>query len=76
MTVAAKPMFGEGVIYDAPHEVLMEQKKFVTRGLTADTLRRYVPIIASEVKSQLDRLLEKRKPLNPPRQPSLTLIRR
>lgn len=26
------PVFGEGVVYDCPNEMLMQQKKFVSRG--------------------------------------------
>ncbi|KAI5296089.1 Lanosterol 14-alpha-demethylase [Ascosphaera acerosa] len=43
------PVFGRGVVYDCPNARLMEQKKFVKFGLTSESLRSYVSLIAGEV---------------------------
>ncbi|KZZ93504.1 lanosterol 14-alpha-demethylase [Ascosphaera apis ARSEF 7405] len=43
------PVFGRGVVYDCPNAKLMEQKKFVKFGLTSESLRSYVLLIAQEV---------------------------
>ncbi|MCJ1464703.1 Sterol 14-alpha demethylase [Pseudocyphellaria aurata] len=43
------PVFGTGVVYDCPNAKLMEQKKMVKFGLTAESLRSYVPLIVDEV---------------------------
>lgn len=43
------PVFGKGVVYDVPNEVLMEQKKFVKFGLSVDNFRAYVGMIEDEV---------------------------
>ncbi|PCH39766.1 cytochrome P450 [Wolfiporia cocos MD-104 SS10] len=48
------PVFGEGVIYDVPHEVFMEQKKFIKSGLSPEKFRAYVDLIAEEVDHYLD----------------------
>ena len=49
------PVFGEGVVFDVPNEVLMEQKKFVKCGLTIYHLRSYVGMIVDEVTNFLDK---------------------
>lgn len=43
------PVFGSDVVYDCPNAKLMEQKKFIKFGLTADSLRSYVPLITDEL---------------------------
>ncbi|OXV06368.1 hypothetical protein Egran_05865 [Elaphomyces granulatus] len=43
------PVFGKDVVYDCPNSKLMEQKKFVKFGLTAEALRSYVQLITQEV---------------------------
>ena len=43
------PVFGKGVVYDVPNEVLMEQKKFVKFGLNTENFRIYVGLIEKEV---------------------------
>ncbi|RPA71787.1 lanosterol 14 alpha demethylase [Ascobolus immersus RN42] len=43
------PVFGEGVVYDVPNHVLMEQKKFIKVGLTVEAFRSYVPLIVEQV---------------------------
>ncbi|KAI5116400.1 hypothetical protein M0805_005868 [Coniferiporia weirii] len=48
------PVFGKGVVYDVPNEVLMEQKKFVKFGLSTDNFRAYVGMIESEVTNFLN----------------------
>lgn len=43
------PVFGEGVVYDCPNSMLMEQKRFVKFGLTQETFEAYVGMIEDEV---------------------------
>ncbi|KAI8074083.1 lanosterol 14-alpha demethylase [Gongronella butleri] len=43
-----KFVFGEEVVYDAPHSVFMEQKKFIKAGLNSDCFRVHVPLIQQE----------------------------
>ncbi|KAI5838942.1 cytochrome P450 [Morchella snyderi] len=43
------PVFGDGVVYDVPNNVLMEQKRFMKFGLTAETFKSYVPLIVEQV---------------------------
>ena len=47
--------FGKDVVYDVPNSVLMEQKKFVKFGLSAENLRMYVDMIADETLKFLNR---------------------
>lgn len=42
------PVFGSGVVFDCPNAKLLQQKKFVKFGLTADALKHYVDLIALE----------------------------
>ncbi|RKP27255.1 lanosterol 14-alpha demethylase [Syncephalis pseudoplumigaleata] len=49
------PVFGEGVVYDVPNHMLMDQKRFAKGGLTADAFRLYVPIIVKEVEDYFAR---------------------
>nr|WAX55076.1 lanosterol 14 alpha-demethylase [Cryptococcus gattii] len=42
------PVFGKGVVYDCPNEMLMQQKKFIKSGLTTESLQSYPPMITSE----------------------------
>ncbi|KAJ3126079.1 Lanosterol 14-alpha-demethylase [Nowakowskiella sp. JEL0407] len=42
------PVFGEGVVYDCPNHVFMEQKKFIKDSLTTAAFKSYVPIIVKE----------------------------
>ncbi|RKP07181.1 cytochrome P450, partial [Thamnocephalis sphaerospora] len=49
------PVFGEGVVYDVPNHVLMDQKRFVKGGFTPDAFRSYVPIIIKEVEDYFAR---------------------
>jgi sterol 14-demethylase len=48
------PVFGEGVVYDVPNHVLMEQKRFVKFGLNTDNFRAYVDLIEEEVDNLLN----------------------
>ncbi|KAJ2490260.1 Lanosterol 14-alpha-demethylase [Coemansia sp. RSA 2050] len=50
-----KPVFGEGVVYDVPNAVLMEQKRMIKAGLTADSFRAYIPIFIQEVNQYVDK---------------------
>ncbi|KAH9031787.1 cytochrome P450 [Lactarius pseudohatsudake] len=47
------PVFGKDVVYDCPNEKLMEQKKFIKVGLSADNMRAYVGMIENEVSQYL-----------------------
>ncbi|KAL1304989.1 hypothetical protein AAFC00_003893 [Neodothiora populina] len=47
------PVFGPDVVYDCPNSKLMEQKKFIKFGLTSDSLRSYVQLIASETEAYM-----------------------
>ncbi|KAJ2229725.1 Lanosterol 14-alpha-demethylase [Coemansia sp. RSA 1722] len=50
-----KPVFGEGVVYDVPNSVLMEQKRMVKAGLSIENFRAYIPIIIDEVNQYVDK---------------------
>ncbi|KAJ1721005.1 Lanosterol 14-alpha-demethylase, partial [Coemansia biformis] len=50
-----KPAFGEGVVYDVPNAVLMEQKRMVKAGLSIENFRKYIPVIVQEVNQYLDK---------------------
>ncbi|KAI9028354.1 lanosterol 14-alpha demethylase [Phycomyces nitens] len=43
-----KRVFGFDVVYDAPHSVFMEQKRFIKAGLTLESFRAHVPLIVKE----------------------------
>ncbi|EDO18892.1 hypothetical protein Kpol_1023p61 [Vanderwaltozyma polyspora DSM 70294] len=43
------PVFGKGVIYDCDHDKLIEQKRFVKKALTIESLKKYVPLIQDEI---------------------------
>lgn len=44
------PVFGKGVVYDAPTpEVMMEQLRFVTAGMTTKNFEGFAPIFEDEV---------------------------
>ncbi|KAH7337524.1 cytochrome P450 [Rhizoctonia solani] len=49
------PVFGKGVVFDAPNHVFMEQKKFIKSGLTTENLRAYVNMISEETTAFLNR---------------------
>ncbi|RSH81549.1 Lanosterol 14-alpha-demethylase [Saitozyma podzolica] len=42
------PVFGKGVVYDCPNDMLMQQKKFIKHGLTTEALQSYAPLMYSE----------------------------
>eukprot|EP01091_Cochliopodium_minus_P014866 TRINITY_DN513_c0_g2_i1.p2 TRINITY_DN513_c0_g2~~TRINITY_DN513_c0_g2_i1.p2 ORF type:complete len:447 (+),score=134.74 TRINITY_DN513_c0_g2_i1:2843-4183(+) len=44
------PVFGKGVVYDAPVPVFQEQRKFVTGGLTRQRFKLYVPWMEEETR--------------------------
>ncbi|ORX62812.1 lanosterol 14-alpha demethylase [Hesseltinella vesiculosa] len=46
-----KFVFGPDVVYDAPHAVFMEQKKFIKAGLNSDCFREHVPMIVEETEN-------------------------
>ncbi|KAI9479871.1 Lanosterol 14-alpha-demethylase [Coemansia sp. RSA 989] len=50
-----KPVFGEGVVYDVPNSVLMEQKRMVKAGLSIENFRAYLPIFVQEVNQYVDK---------------------
>ncbi|KAI0058678.1 lanosterol 14-alpha-demethylase [Artomyces pyxidatus] len=49
------PVFGKDVAYDCPNEKLMEQKKFIKVGLSADNFRTYVGMVEDEVLDFMNR---------------------
>ncbi|KAI8058694.1 lanosterol 14-alpha demethylase [Gilbertella persicaria] len=44
-----KYVFGPEVVYDAPHSVFLEQKRFIKAGLNSECFRQHVPMIVEEV---------------------------
>ncbi|GAN01879.1 cytochrome P450 [Mucor ambiguus] len=44
-----KYVFGREVVYDAPHSVFLEQKRFIKAGLNTECFRQHVPMIVDEV---------------------------
>ncbi|KAI9501658.1 cytochrome P450 51A [Coemansia spiralis] len=50
-----KPVFGEGVVYDVPNSMLMEQKRMVKAGLSIENFRAYIPIFIKEVNQYVDK---------------------
>lgn len=54
-TPLTTPVFGEGVVYDVPNHVLMQQKKFVKYGMTTEAFISYVPLIVEEVMNYFDK---------------------
>ncbi|KAG0175445.1 Lanosterol 14-alpha-demethylase [Apophysomyces sp. BC1034] len=50
-----KFVFGPEVVYDAPHNVFMEQKRFVKAGLNSECFRQHVPMIVDEVTKFFER---------------------
>ncbi|KZV97494.1 cytochrome P450 [Exidia glandulosa HHB12029] len=49
------PVFGEGVVYDCPNHMLMEQKRFVKFGLSQENFEAYVGMIDEEVTNFLNK---------------------
>jgi sterol 14-demethylase len=49
------PVFGEGVAYDVPHHIFLEQKKMLKSGLSQAHFRRYVPLIEKETLEYFER---------------------
>ena len=49
------PVFGEGVVYDVPNSVLVEQKKMIKGGLTTEVFNSYVPLMVEEVEHYFKR---------------------
>lgn len=50
-----KYVFGNDIVFDAPHSVFMEQKRFIKGGLNIDTFRKDVPLILDECKMFWDK---------------------
>eukprot|EP01064_Diplonema_japonicum_P005930 TRINITY_DN13914_c5_g1_i1.p1 TRINITY_DN13914_c5_g1~~TRINITY_DN13914_c5_g1_i1.p1 ORF type:complete len:495 (+),score=74.45 TRINITY_DN13914_c5_g1_i1:62-1486(+) len=48
-----KPVFGAGVVYDAPHHKMREQLGFVADQLGQSSLKKFVPIIQNKVRQCL-----------------------
>ncbi|KAL7421753.1 Lanosterol 14-alpha-demethylase [Cryptotrichosporon argae] len=42
------PVFGKGVVYDCPNDMLMQQKKFIKHGLTTEALSNYAHLMTAE----------------------------
>ncbi|KAL1923258.1 uncharacterized protein VTP21DRAFT_9634 [Calcarisporiella thermophila] len=55
------PVFGEGVVYDVPNSVLLEQKRMVRSILTIENLKKYVPIFEEETKQYITKHWNKNK---------------
>ncbi|KAI8364766.1 cytochrome P450 [Radiomyces spectabilis] len=49
-----KHVFGRDIVFDAPHSVFMEQKRFIKAGLNIETFRRHVPKIVDETNRFFD----------------------
>ncbi|XP_065832818.1 lanosterol 14-alpha demethylase-like [Oscarella lobularis] len=49
------PVFGEGVCYDVPHAIFLEQKKMLKTGLTIAKFRKYVPVIEEETEMYFEK---------------------
>jgi len=48
------PVFGPGVVYDSPTEVMYEQLKFIRSSLALSQLKKSIPIIASEARKYFE----------------------
>ncbi|KAI8967248.1 lanosterol 14-alpha demethylase [Mycotypha africana] len=46
-----KYVFGPEVVYDAPHNLFLEQKRFIKAGLNSESFRKHVPMIVEEVEN-------------------------
>nr|UYX79040.1 lanosterol 14-alpha-demethylase [Trichosporon asahii]UYX79041.1 lanosterol 14-alpha-demethylase [Trichosporon asahii]UYX79042.1 lanosterol 14-alpha-demethylase [Trichosporon asahii]UYX79043.1 lanosterol 14-alpha-demethylase [Trichosporon asahii]UYX79044.1 lanosterol 14-alpha-demethylase [Trichosporon asahii] len=44
------PVFGKGVVYDCPNDMLMQQKKFIKHGLTTEALSSYAELMRGETR--------------------------
>lgn len=42
------PVFGKDIVYDAPHKIMTQQLKFVSKGLTGPNMEAHVPKIIKE----------------------------
>ncbi|KAF7723644.1 Lanosterol 14-alpha-demethylase [Apophysomyces ossiformis] len=51
-----KPVFGDDVVFDCPHSVFMEQKRFIKAGLNIENFRRQVPLIVEETEAYFSKL--------------------
>ncbi|WWD17499.1 hypothetical protein CI109_101940 [Kwoniella shandongensis] len=51
------PVFGKGVVYDCPNDMLMQQKKFIKTGLTTEALQSYPPMIRAECEDYFTKTL-------------------
>ncbi|EIW70869.1 hypothetical protein TREMEDRAFT_38441 [Tremella mesenterica DSM 1558] len=51
------PVFGKGVVYDCPNEMLMQQKKFIKNGLSTEALASYPPLINAECEHYFEKEL-------------------
>jgi len=45
------PVFGKGVVYDCPNDMLMQQKKFIKHGLTTEALQSYAELMPLETRT-------------------------
>jgi sterol 14-demethylase len=64
------PVFGKGVVYDCPNEMLMQQKKFIKHGLTTDALQSYASLMPVEIRNFFNEhmKLSETKPGSAPKQ--------
>eukprot|EP00761_Pharyngomonas_kirbyi_P012328 gb/GECH01012355.1/.p1 GENE.gb/GECH01012355.1/~~gb/GECH01012355.1/.p1 ORF type:complete len:507 (+),score=122.90 gb/GECH01012355.1/:1-1521(+) len=49
------PVFGKGVVYDAPSHIMLQQLKFVTSGLSAKRYPHFIDIFEKEAKNYFSR---------------------
>lgn len=54
-----KYVFGRDIVFDAPHSVFMEQKRFIKGGLNIETFRKDVPLILEECDMFFDKFEKK-----------------
>ncbi|KAL0488986.1 sterol 14-alpha-demethylase [Acrasis kona] len=52
------PVFGKGVVYDADSQMMMEQVKFVSSGLTTQRFHHFVDVFEEEVDNKIKQLGE------------------
>ncbi|KAI9484148.1 MAG: cytochrome P450 [Benjaminiella poitrasii] len=50
-----KYVFGDDIVFDAPHSIFMEQKRFIKAGLNIEAFRKDVPLILDECNMFFDK---------------------
>jgi sterol 14alpha-demethylase len=49
------PVFGKGIVYDAPPKMMSDQLTFISNSLKSEALHKYVPMIADEAVTYFDK---------------------